>query len=74
VVAANTSRSKIVNISVNVNTWKPPHYQEHREVGEIDNRKPLQESDAGSAQTALRLLKQNSNPTVGNGNVRCSCA
>lgn len=74
VVAANTSRSKIVNISVNVNTWKPPHYQEHREVGEINNRKPLQESDAGSAQTGLLLMKENSNPTVGNGNVRCSCA
>lgn len=70
VAAANTSRSKIVNISVNVNTWKPPHYQEHREVGEIDNRKHLQESDAGSGQTGLRLMKDNSNPTVGNGNAK----
>ncbi|XP_040991152.1 uncharacterized protein LOC121238373 [Juglans microcarpa x Juglans regia] len=69
VVASKTSRSKIVNISVNVNTWKPPHYQEHREIVDIDNQKSVQESDMASGNTGLRLMKENSNPvTVGNGN------
>ena len=39
-VVANTSR-KIVNISVNVNTWKPAHYQGPREVEEVDGQKPV---------------------------------
>lgn len=70
VVAANTSRNKIVNISVNVNNWKPPHYQEHRVVAEIDNRKPLQGSDAGYGNTGVRLVKEKSNPTVGNAKAK----
>ncbi|KAB1224815.1 Polyadenylate-binding protein 2-A [Morella rubra] len=71
VVAPNTSRSKIVNISVNVNTWKPPHYQEHREIVDIDNRKSIQETDVVSGKTGVRLMKENSNPvTVGNGNAK----
>ncbi|KAG2668624.1 hypothetical protein I3760_14G000400 [Carya illinoinensis] len=61
VAAPNTSRSKIVNISVNVNTWKPPHYQENREIVE---RKSLQESDLGSSKTGMRLMKENGNPVA----------
>lgn len=69
VVAPNTSRSKIVNISVNVNTWKPSHYQENRETVE---RNSLKESDLGSGKTSMRLMKENSNPVgVAIGNVRC---
>ncbi|XVF22974.1 hypothetical protein REPUB_Repub12eG0217200 [Reevesia pubescens] len=68
--AANTSR-KIVNISVNVNTWKPPHYQEPREVSALDGRKSLQESEAVTSQSNIRLMKENGNPvTVGNGNLK----
>ncbi|KAL6964827.1 hypothetical protein U1Q18_035882 [Sarracenia purpurea var. burkii] len=65
---ASTSR-KIVNISVNVNTWKPPHYQGPREVSETDTRKAVKESEAGIDKSAVRLLKENSNlVTVGIGN------
>ncbi|KAA3471513.1 nucleolin 1 [Gossypium australe] len=68
-IATNTSR-KIVNISVNVNTWKPPHYQEPREVSELDSRKSLPESEA-IANKANHRLMENGNPVnVGNGNVK----
>ncbi|XP_022756766.1 uncharacterized protein LOC111304482 isoform X2 [Durio zibethinus] len=68
--AANTSR-KIVNISVNVSTWKPPHYQEPRDVSELDGRKSLQESEAVAGKSNIRLIKENDNPvTVGNGNAK----
>ncbi|KAK6261076.1 RNA recognition motif domain - like 2 [Theobroma cacao] len=68
--AANTSR-KIVNSSVNVNTWKPPHYQEPREVSEFGSQSSLQEIEAVASKSNLRLMKENGNPvTVGNGNVK----
>ncbi|GMJ01448.1 hypothetical protein like AT3G12640 [Hibiscus trionum] len=61
---------KIVNISVNVNTWKPPHYQEPREVSELESRKSLLESEAAANKSSARLM-ENCNPvTVGNGNVK----
>ncbi|XVE76700.1 hypothetical protein DITRI_Ditri13aG0002500 [Diplodiscus trichospermus] len=69
-VATNTSR-KIVNISVNVNAWKPPHYQEPRKVSELDSQKSLKESEAVTTKSNIRLMKDNDNPvTVGNGNVK----
>uniref|UniRef100_A0A2N9IGK9 RRM domain-containing protein n=1 Tax=Fagus sylvatica TaxID=28930 RepID=A0A2N9IGK9_FAGSY len=68
VAAANSSRSKIVNISVNVNTWKPPHYQEPREIVEADNRKSILESDAGSDKSGVRLMTEPAK--VGNGNAK----
>lgn len=71
--AANTSR-KIVNISVNVNTWKPPYYQEPREVSELDSRKSTKESEAVAGKSNIRLMKENGNPvTIGNGNVKSAC-
>ncbi|KAA8515692.1 hypothetical protein F0562_018697 [Nyssa sinensis] len=67
---ANTSR-KIVNISVNVNTWKPPHYQVPRKVRQMDGRKSVQETEAGAGKPVVRPMRENSNPvTVGNGNVK----
>ncbi|XP_059651834.1 nucleolin 1 [Cornus florida] len=68
---ANTSR-KIVNISVNVNTWKPSHFQEQRETSEVDSRKSVQESEEGDAgKSGVRLMKENSNPVmVDNGNAK----
>lgn len=67
--AANTS-SKIVNISVNVNSWKPPHYQETREVSDVDGQKFVQESEAGADKSGFPLMKENNSVSVGNGNVR----
>ncbi|CAK9154884.1 unnamed protein product [Ilex paraguariensis] len=68
--AANNSR-KIVNISVNVNTWKPPHFQQTREVTEMDNRKSVQESEAPAGKSGVQLAKENSNHvTAGNGNAK----
>ncbi|XP_077210871.1 RNA binding (RRM/RBD/RNP motifs) family protein [Tasmannia lanceolata] len=60
---ANTSR-KIVNISVNVNTWKPPHYQASREVTEVENRMAVQETDAGTGKPGVRLMKEKSTATL----------
>ncbi|XWS35496.1 hypothetical protein CRYUN_Cryun20dG0002300 [Craigia yunnanensis] len=67
--AANTSR-KIVNISVNVNTWKPPHYQEPREVSELDSKKSLLESETVASKSNIRLMENGNPVTVGNGNVK----
>ncbi|XP_039008568.1 uncharacterized protein LOC120136681 [Hibiscus syriacus] len=64
-IAANSR--KIVNISVNVNTWKPPHYQEPREVSELESQKSLLEREVAANKSNVRL--ENDNPvTVGNGN------
>ncbi|XWS45705.1 hypothetical protein CRYUN_Cryun14cG0002500 [Craigia yunnanensis] len=68
--AENTSR-KIVNISVNVNTRKLRHYQQPREVSELDGRKYLPESEAVASKSNIRSMKENGNPvTVGNENVK----
>ncbi|XP_019443622.1 PREDICTED: uncharacterized protein LOC109347945 isoform X2 [Lupinus angustifolius] len=65
--APNASR-KIVNISVNVNTWKPSQYQGPREVVEFDDRKTL-ESVTGGPMSGLRLVKENTNTLkISNGN------
>lgn len=67
--AVENTSSKIVNISVNVNTWKPSHYQEPKGVSDMDSRKFVQEIEAGTAKSGVRLMKENSNhATVGNGN------
>ncbi|KAK1305916.1 hypothetical protein QJS10_CPA10g00141 [Acorus calamus] len=54
---ANASR-KIVNISVNVNTWKPPHYQEPRDSAEVEARMTMGNSEAVAAKST-RLMKEN---------------
>ncbi|KAE9445995.1 hypothetical protein C3L33_22101, partial [Rhododendron williamsianum] len=67
---ASNSR-KIVNISVNVNTWKPPHYQEPREVSELDSRKSVPENEAGLGKSGAWLMKENNNiVSAGNGNAK----
>ncbi|XP_028799781.1 uncharacterized protein LOC114755080 isoform X2 [Neltuma alba] len=53
--APNTSH-EIVNISVNVNTWKSPQYQEPREVAEIDGLK-TRDSEAGTPRSCHQLMK-----------------
>ena len=67
---ANTSR-KIVNISVNVNTWKPAHYQGLREVEEEDGQKPVRGNETGTGKSGVQSMKANGNPvSVGNGNAK----
>ena len=69
--APNTSH-KIVNISVNVNTWKPPHYHEPREVKEIDGYNTM-DSKIGAPRTGLRLVKENASTLkTSNGNVNAA--
>ncbi|KAK1373770.1 Polyadenylate-binding protein 2-A [Heracleum sosnowskyi] len=60
-VAADAS-SKIVNISVNVNTWKPSQYQEVRELSAVTCRKFVHESEAGAGKSNAQLMKENSGP------------
>lgn len=63
--AAPSTSHKIVNISVNVNTWKPSQYQEPREFAEIDGLK----TEAGAPRSGHQLTKDNiSTPKVSNGN------
>ena len=70
-VAVAKSAPKIVNISSNVNTWKPPHHQEQRGVSHVDNQKLVQENELGAGNYGVRTIKDSSNPvTVTNGNVR----
>ncbi|RDX66594.1 Polyadenylate-binding protein 2, partial [Mucuna pruriens] len=60
----NTSH-KIVNISVNVNTWKPPQHQEPREVAELDGNKTFY-NERGDPRSSLRLVKENANTLKAN--------
>ncbi|GMH04432.1 hypothetical protein Nepgr_006271 [Nepenthes gracilis] len=63
---ANTSR-KIVNISVNVNTWKPPHYQPPRKV-ELETQKSVQQRENVIGKSSVLLVKENRIPITVNGN------
>lgn len=47
---------KIVNISVNVNTWKPPHYENSRSVKEEGNN-ISHKIDVGEGKPGIQLLK-----------------
>ncbi|KAJ8638035.1 hypothetical protein MRB53_012302 [Persea americana] len=64
----NASR-KIVNISVNVNTWKTPHYKASRDITESDNHVAVQESsEAGAGKPAIRPMKENNIVVAANDN------
>ncbi|CAD5167778.1 unnamed protein product [Musa acuminata subsp. malaccensis] len=56
--AAMTS-NKTVNISVNVNTWKSPHYQVSRDATEVENRVAVGKSKNGVGNQNVRLPKEN---------------
>ncbi|WOL06651.1 hypothetical protein Cni_G15385 [Canna indica] len=56
--AAMTSK-KIVNISVNVNTWKPPHYQVSRNDAEVENTVTQEKSKVGTGNRNVKLPKEN---------------
>lgn len=67
--AASTVHRKIVNVSANVNTWKPPNCLETREVTDLDGRRSVQQTELDSGKFTVQL-KENNNPVpVGNGNV-----
>ncbi|KAJ6302851.1 hypothetical protein OIU77_016863 [Salix suchowensis] len=66
--AANTSR-KIVNISVNVNTWRPPHYQEPRDTV-MDSMKSAQDIEVDAGSFGARLKEINNPVSVSNGNAK----
>ncbi|MCL7044853.1 hypothetical protein MKW94_021668 [Papaver nudicaule] len=60
----NASR-KIVNISVNVNTWKPPHYQVSRDISEMEHLKAkIQENEVAARTVGARFMKENSTTMV----------
>ena len=67
-VARSPSR-KIVNISVNVNTWKPSQYQEPREIADLNGHKIL-DNETGGPRSNIQLVKENTNALKNsNGNV-----
>ncbi|XP_004499869.1 uncharacterized protein [Cicer arietinum] len=57
--ALNTS-ANIVNVSRNVNTWKPAQYQEPREIIELDGHQVL-DSETRDPRSNMQLVKENAN-------------
>ncbi|KAF3773524.1 Polyadenylate-binding protein 2-A [Nymphaea thermarum] len=53
---------KIVNISVNVNTWKPPHFESASEVSKMENTS-LQDRGAFAFKSGVRLVQENNTVT-----------
>lgn len=72
--AGSPNTSKILNISVNVNTWKPPataQYQEPRKVAELSGEKTLN-SEMGAPRSGLRMVNENTKAVkTNNANVSC---
>lgn len=61
---ANPS-SKIVNISVNVNTWKPSDYKVSRNVNEVENQLG-EKTERTSVKPNARILNNNTSSISGN--------
>jgi len=57
--ATAKASSKIVNISVNVNTWKPPQYQVPRDVSEAKNRVTVEKTNVSAGKASTWLPKEN---------------
>ncbi|KAJ8640889.1 hypothetical protein MRB53_017583 [Persea americana] len=66
--AVPNASSKIVNISVNVNTWKPPHYKAAMEDIEIDNQVAMQEGEAAAGKLGVPTMKDNNTVMAANDN------
>lgn len=64
-LVANSSRD-IVNISVNVNTWKPPHYQGPGQIAELGGQKFLQESELQGTRSAVQVMENGEPVTIVN--------
>ncbi|GMH20605.1 hypothetical protein Nepgr_022446 [Nepenthes gracilis] len=67
VAMANASR-KVVNISVNVNTWKAPLYNHPMDVKELKPPKSVHQNEIASGKSNVRSMKESSNPRCINGN------
>ncbi|KAJ6828293.1 nucleolin 1 [Iris pallida] len=70
--ATTKPSSKIVNISVNVNTWKPSHYEVRRDVTHADTQVAVKRREMGAGNTNARLAKEN-NVTVGGNETETAC-
>ncbi|XP_074308432.1 uncharacterized protein LOC141643259 isoform X1 [Silene latifolia] len=68
-VSAGT-KHKVVNISVNVNTWKPSHYQSTSEKIQTGSQKLRAENNNGPTNSIARRMKDSNNPAtvIENGN------
>uniref|UniRef100_A0A1D1Z1Z7 Polyadenylate-binding protein 2-A n=1 Tax=Anthurium amnicola TaxID=1678845 RepID=A0A1D1Z1Z7_9ARAE len=55
VLATSNASHKIVNISVNVNTWKPPHYQSQRNNLEVNNQVSVEKTETGEQKLAANI-------------------
>ncbi|XP_022998409.1 uncharacterized protein LOC111493050 isoform X1 [Cucurbita maxima] len=64
-LVANSSRD-IVNISVNVNTWKPPHYQDPGQIAESGGQKFLQGSELRGTRSAVKVTENGEPVTIVN--------
>lgn len=56
--AATNASSKIVNISVNVNTWKPPDYQASRGITQAESRSGVEKNEASAGKQSIRAKKE----------------
>lgn len=72
--AAALDTSKIVNISVNVNTWNPrvsAQYQEPRKVAKLSGHRTLN-NEIGAPRSGLRMTSENAKAVkIDDGNVSC---
>ncbi|MQM05804.1 hypothetical protein Taro_038619, partial [Colocasia esculenta] len=53
VVASSNASHKIVNISVNMNTWKPTHYQAQGEAMDVSNQMTVEKMETGEQNLAV---------------------
>ncbi|XP_050210228.1 uncharacterized protein LOC126660670 [Mercurialis annua] len=60
-----------VNVSMNLNTWRPPQYQESRGIMKMGNWNSVQENEADTTKSVAQVMKENNHPvTVSNGNAK----
>lgn len=60
-----------LNFSTNLNSRKPPHFQEPREVAEMGNWRSVEENEEDAGKSTIQAMRENGNPVmVGNGNAK----
>ncbi|CAO2817410.1 unnamed protein product [Amaranthus hypochondriacus] len=59
-----SAKRKIVNISMNVNTWNPPHHRTTRKTPEVESPKLMQGIEAGANNSNPQVMKENNIPTT----------
>lgn len=66
-----SSAKTSLNFSTNLNSRKPPNFQEPREVAEMGNWRSVEENEEDAGKSTIQAMRENGNPVmVGNGNVR----